>query len=135
MHVWQAHWAARRTPYRGRTPQAIEGLEDCVNLEELWLGKNKITEIRGISHLTKLRKLDIQSNRLEKIQGLETLVDLEELYLGHNGISEICGLDTLSALMILDLTKNRLTEITGIHELHALTDLWVREVLYSALVA
>lgn len=43
--------------------RAISGLEACTLLEELWLGKNKITQIGGISTLVRLKRLDVQSNR------------------------------------------------------------------------
>ncbi len=41
----------------------MAGLEACTLLEELWLGKNKITQIGGISTLVRLKRLDVQSNR------------------------------------------------------------------------
>ena len=43
--------------------RSISGLEGCTSLEELWLGKNKITQIAGISTLVGLKRLDVQSNR------------------------------------------------------------------------
>jgi protein phosphatase 1 regulatory subunit 7 len=58
-------------------------------LEELWLGKNKITEIRNLSSLTSLRILSVQSNRLTAVEGLGELNNLEELYLSHNGIEAV----------------------------------------------
>lgn len=91
--------------------QSIEGLETLVNLEELWLGKNKITRLevrcllvlsfgyassislKGLGTLKKLKILSIQSNRITKLEGLEELVDLDQLYLSHNGIKQIEGLE------------------------------------------
>ena len=46
-------------------------------------------QIEGLSSLTALRKMSIQSNRLESISGLEHCTALEELYLSHNGIRRI----------------------------------------------
>jgi Leucine-rich repeat (LRR) protein len=60
-----------------------------VNLKDLWLGKNKIAEIKNLERSTSLKKLSLQSNRITKIQGLDTLTNLEELYLSHNGIDEM----------------------------------------------
>lgn len=40
--------------------QAMENLSGLTNLTELWLGKNKITEITGIETLTSLTRLDVQ---------------------------------------------------------------------------
>lgn len=72
----------------------MAGLEECTSLEELWMGKNKITQIAGIGTLTRLRRLDVQSNRLTAIGGLEGLTDLRELYLSHNVIESAVGLES-----------------------------------------
>ena len=47
--------------------QVIEGIDRCVHLTSLWLGKNKIEELRGIDHLVSLKQLDVQSNRLTSL--------------------------------------------------------------------
>jgi protein phosphatase 1 regulatory subunit 7 len=90
--------------------QKIENLENLVNLEELWLGKNKITKLevrnlfscwtamayrscQGLQNLKKLQVLSLQSNRITKLEGLEELTELNQLYLSHNGIQRLGGLD------------------------------------------
>lgn len=45
--------------------QKIQGLETLVNLNQLWLGRNRITEITNLSALTNLRQISLQANRLE----------------------------------------------------------------------
>lgn len=114
-------------------------------LEELWLGKNKIERISGLSGLASLRRLDVQSNRLTTIDGLldsSVASTLEELYLSHNAITDegaISGLlsssndDTTSSsssspftmLTTLDLSRNRLTCTKPFAELTTLEDLWI----------
>jgi protein phosphatase 1 regulatory subunit 7 len=90
----------------------IENLDSLVNLEELWLGKNKITKLeviipsssvflllthtsmlQNLSQLKRLKILSLQSNRITVIEGLEELTNLEELYLSHNGVKRLEGLD------------------------------------------
>ena len=89
----------------------VEGLDALTNLEELWLGKNKITKLQvrtlgfpvsqffvipcpqNLGALKSLRILALQSNRLTKIEGLDELTNLEELYFSHNGIERLEGLD------------------------------------------
>lgn len=73
--------------------QKIEGLDALVNLEELWLGKNKITKLEGLGNLKKLKILSLQSNRITKLENLEELKELDQLYLSHNGIERLEGLD------------------------------------------
>ena len=56
------------------------------NLESLYLGKNKITQISNLDTISKLKLLSLQSNRIVTIENLDKLVNLEELYISHNGI-------------------------------------------------
>jgi len=90
----------------GNNLRLLQGLDTLVNLEEAWLGKNKITKIEGLGALTKLTAL-------------------EELYLSDQGIAEIQGLDALQRLNTLDLTNNQLTSTKGLPWLPLLTDLWL----------
>lgn len=79
--------------------------------------------------LRKLRRLDIQSNRLECIgDGLLNLELLEELYLSHMGIKSIEGLDGLRRLTTLDLTANQIKDVAGgLHDQAVLEELWLGE--------
>jgi len=107
-------------------------LSGLVNLEELWLGKNKIEQIRGLEKLVKLRRLDVQSNRLTVVEGLSSQKDtLEELYLAHNGItnegaSTPTGLaQNFQVLNVLDLSRNRLTNTAPFAHMKTLEELWL----------
>ena len=81
--------------------------------------------------LTKLRRLDIQSNRLTKIENLETQLEtLEELYLAHNGIDNegiaSGSFPIFPNLSVLDLSRNRLTSIPAeFAKLPCLEELWL----------
>jgi protein phosphatase 1 regulatory subunit 7 len=80
--------------------------------------------------LTKLRRLDIQSNRLTKIENLTTQQEtLEELYLAHNGIDDDgCSWlqqTSFPKLNVLDLSKNQLTTTAPFAHLTALEELWL----------
>ena len=107
-------------------------LSGLVNLEELWLGKNKIEKMQGLEQLTKLRRLDLQANRLTVIEGLTSQENtLQELYLSHNGIDDE-GLSMSTGLQlafpkleVLDVTRNRLTKTTAFVHLTSLDELWL----------
>lgn len=110
----------------------VDELSGLVNLEELWLGKNKIEQIQGLEKLTKLRRLDVQSNRLVEVTNLSSQVDtLEELYLASNGINDdgaaqATGLAlSFTNLSTLDLSKNCLTTTQPFAHLTSLEDLWL----------
>lgn len=119
--------------------QEIENLNGLTSLEELWLGKNKITELKvlhrsdvgyptdglqNLSSLVNLKILSIQSNRLPAITGLESLVNLEELYISHNALTEVSGLEHNHKLRVLDISNNRISHLTNIKHLQALEELW-----------
>ena len=64
----------------------IDGLEDLLNLEELFLDGNKISEISGIENLVNLHTLTISFNQIIKISGLGTLKNLKRLRIDGNRI-------------------------------------------------
>lgn len=88
----------------------------CPNLTELYLAQNKITEIKGLKNLTKLRKLDLGANRIRKMdeEELSSLVNLEDLWLGKNKIENIGGISKLTKLRRLDVQSNRLTVVENL---------------------
>lgn len=121
----------------------IENLDTLASLEELWLGKNKITEMKvrtlpslllithaGLIHsqnldaLTNLRIISIQSNRLTNITGLSSLPNLEELYLSHNAITDLSGLESTTTLRILDFSNNQVSHLEHLGTLKNLEELW-----------
>lgn len=102
----------------------IENLETLKGLEELWLGKNKITELKGLSQLSNLKILSIQSNRIREISGLDDLVGLEELYISHNALSTLSGLSNCQSLRVLDISNNTVTSLAGIEGLTKLEEVW-----------
>ena len=69
--------------------QNLSGLEYCVNLQELYLWDNQISDISALSGLT----------------------NLEYLYLGNNQISDISALAGLTNLYYLDLYENQIENI------------------------
>lgn len=92
--------------------QRIDYLDNLVQLQQLWLGRNRIAVVEGgLRSLTALTQLSLQANRLEEISGLETLTGLEELYLSQNGIQCISGLETLTSLKVLDIAYNPIQKV------------------------
>eukprot|EP00466_Bigelowiella_natans_P001572 jgi/Bigna1/78269/fgenesh1_pg.53_\ len=95
------------------------------NLKELFIGRNKITELKGLE-LKSLEKLSMQSNRVVTIgDGLKGLPMLQELYLSHNGIQRMEGFDAIPQLKVLDLGGNQIKKIENIEALVELEELWM----------
>ena len=105
----------------------MQHFEALANLQELWLGRNKIGTIECLSNLKMLRRLSIQNNRLRVIEGLDSCVNLEELYLSFNGITRINGLSKLTKLKILDFGNNQIEKIEGLETQEMLEDLWLND--------
>ncbi len=102
-------------------------LQSLGSLEELYLGANRIREIKGLETLKGLRILSIQANYIKKVQGLDALAGLEELYLSQNFIEVMEGLDHLPKLKTLDMAKNKIKKIGGVEKTTALEELWLNE--------
>jgi protein phosphatase 1 regulatory subunit 7 len=105
-------------------------LYDLPLLQELWLGKNKLASADGVGRVAgTLRRLDLQSNRLEDMSFVAELSQLEELYLSHNAIRTVEGLGSLYNLRSLDLTHNRVGTLHdgALRGPRDLQDLWLSE--------
>jgi len=81
----------------------IKGLDKLVNLEELYCGNNKLTEL-DVSKLVNLEWLYCHCNELTELD-LSNLVKLEVLQCDSNEITEIKGLDKLVNLEWLNLEE------------------------------
>ena len=66
--------------------EKIDNLDKYVNLKELYLMKNYITEIRGLDNLINLEVLNLSSNLIEKIENLQKLKSLAILDITNNNI-------------------------------------------------
>lgn len=109
------------------------GLETCVALRSLWLGKNKLEALdAGIGALPALEKLDVQNNRIVCVPTGEVPASVRELYLACNGIPALGGLLELTAasnLQTLDLSSNPLRSLEGVGGFGpCLEELWLTSV-------
>jgi len=89
----------------------IEGLDNCVNLEVLYLNDNLITEVSGLGALRSLRELYIARNHISKIphNAFASLASLQVLDLSNNRIQSLNGaLRPLTELTTLNLAGNQL---------------------------
>ncbi|TKY60843.1 phosphatase 1 regulatory subunit 7 [Spatholobus suberectus] len=106
--------------------RVMENLQSLTNLQELWLGRNRI-KVVNLCGLKCIKKISLQSNRLTSMTGFEGCVALEELYLSHNGITKMEGLSSLVNLRVLDVSSNKLTSVDDILNLTQLEDLWLND--------
>ena len=63
----------------------VKCLEKLTKLKELHLAENQLTESpKGLEKLTQLKSLGLSVNQLTSVKGLEKLTQLKELYLYDN---------------------------------------------------
>jgi len=105
----------------------IKGLSYLSKLEELIINSCSIEEIDLIDRFTGLKLLILSDNLIVKIKNLENQRKLEYLSLLDNRIEEIIGLDKLTNLKLLDLSYNKITEIKNLNSLHNLNELLLME--------
>ncbi|MEQ2180271.1 hypothetical protein GOODEAATRI_034247 [Goodea atripinnis] len=90
-------------------PQEISGLQNCNQLEKLYLYDNQIQEINNLELQGNLIVLWLSNNCITKIQGLNTMNNLRELNLSDNSIEKIGhNLDPNVNLEILNLSGNKI---------------------------
>jgi hypothetical protein len=100
----------------------LSGIEKCINLVELDLSFNQISNISLLSSLTSLILLNIAGNQASDISPLSSL-NLDYLYLDKNEIVDISPLSSLTNLLVLTLADNKIIDISTLSSLTSLTEL------------
>lgn len=80
--------------------------------------------MQNLDHLSNLRILSIQSNRLTSLFGLSSLKKLEELYVSHNAITDLSGLENNPSLRVFDFSNNQVSKLEHLSSLEQLEELW-----------
>ena len=94
----------------------LKWLRIADQIEELRLWNNEIATIEKLSHLKKLKLLNLGDNLITQIPvgALDGLVQLEKLWLTDNKIKRIQGLEKLTSLRVLYLYGNQIEKIEGL---------------------
>lgn len=105
----------------GLEDEDIKDLKYMVNLTELHIYQNNISDLTPLKGLTGLKTLSLFKNNISDLTPLAGLVSLESLYLRSNDITDISALDGLLGLTTLDLSENDISDITPLAEMNYLT--------------
>ena len=111
-------------------------VEDMATLTTLWAYNRDITDLTGIEHAVNLEELSLLENLLSDISPLAELTELQELNLGslnpgHNRISDISSLAGLTELRGLDLRGNPISDISPLSGLINLENLQLGDMYHS----
>lgn len=109
--------------------ERISNLDGLRNLTVLLLGKNRISDISGITSVKKtLRVLDLHGNKITTITNkICQLHELKSLNLAGNNLKQIQNDDfkDLMQLKELNIKRNRIKKICGFDDLISLERLWL----------
>lgn len=90
-------------------------------LERLSLSTNQIEKITGLSGLNNLKILSLGRNNIKKIEGLDAVSDtLEELWISYNQIERLNGIECCKKLRVLYVSNNRIKAWEGVNPLKEL---------------
>ena len=116
--------------------QDLTGLEFAINLEELHLAHNQISDITPLGALTKLIVLDLHNNfRISDASPLSALTNLTHLSLWGNLVSDAFPLSALTNLIYLSLENNLVSDVSPLSALTNLRGLDLETNLISDLSA
>ena len=76
----------------------IENLDNLVNLSQLYLSDNGITELEGVNCLVNLKTLDLSNNKIKRLANLDGLQMLEEFWFNDNELAHWEDIDLLKPL-------------------------------------
>ena len=90
----------------------LTGLEYAINLTQLTLSNNSISDISAVSGLTNLTQLSLDDNNISDISAVSGLTNLRTLNLARNEIRYISVLSNLIKLTNLDLSHNEIRDFS-----------------------
>ena len=94
----------------------LTGIEHAVNLEGLDLGHNPLADLRPLSSLPALRRLNLDGTEAD-LWELAALGGLKELSLRNNGLDDVWALSSMNGLEVLDLAENRIDDLAALASL------------------
>ena len=101
----------------------LTGLEFAINIVEVSLTRNSISDMSPLAELTKLQYLHLRSNSISDISSLAGLTSLIDLDLSGNAIVDTSPLAELTNLTRLSLSSNTITDISVLASLTNLEEL------------
>ena len=101
----------------------LTGLGHAINLKQLSLFGNQISDLGPLAGLTQLKYLGLGFNQIRDVTPLAGLTQLTALNLNNNQITDITPLAGLTQLTALNLNNNQIRDITPLAGLTQLREL------------
>ncbi len=87
------------------------------------IGVSDIKDVKGLSTLTFLKRLEFTNGDIKKVNSLASLVNMEVLNLSNNSIVDLFGLKSLQKLRFLDLSNNEISTIPSLKGMLSLSSI------------
>jgi internalin A len=98
-------------------------IQQLVNLQQLALYHNDITDVAALSNLVNLQQLRLSTNKIRDITPLTTLNKLTHLWLAANELADLTPVAAWPHLVELDVSNNKIGDISPVSVLTNLTKL------------
>ena len=86
----------------------------------LSLADSEITDLKPLSVLVNVERLDLRSNNIESLWGVDALSSLKVLIIGNNKIKDLSPLSLLEELEIVDFSNNNVSHLLPLKHLRNL---------------
>lgn len=97
----------------------LSGVTALTKLETVIITHHKIETIEEVEVLSQLKSLFLFNNQIKSLKGIEGLYNLEQLYVQCNRIETIKELEALVNLKELYISDNNITSLNGVTEAHS----------------
>ena len=121
--------------FRSEDIAGLSGLAYAINVSDLELSFNSVSDLSPLAGLTGLQELRLTGNQISNLAPLAALTGLQELWLSGNQISDLTALAGLTALTRLGLADNAVADLTPLAGLTGLDGLWLSHNQISNLTA
>ena len=101
----------------------LEGIQYCVDLENIGFGGNTIATIDQLASLNSLTNLGLVDNQIADLTPLSGLLNLTDLEIDNNLVIDLTPLQNLTNLIDLEVDSNQITDVTPIEGLVNLSQL------------
>ena len=115
--------ALNRLDARNANISNLTGLEVAINLTNLNLASNMVSDISRVATLTNLTDLNLANNMVSDLSPVAGLINLTNLNLAKNAISNISPVSGLTNLTALAIDINTVSDISPVSSLINLTAL------------
>ncbi|OPH47873.1 hypothetical protein BC351_39330 [Paenibacillus ferrarius] len=97
--------------------KSLEGLEFALNLTDIYIDNQEITDVRPLQYLHKLKFIALSHNKIQNICPISNLSNLQKLLISNNEIERISCFSHLTSLTDLLASQNKIVDIASLAKL------------------